>query len=222
MTTAVDHRLKNVFDQVALGAFPAADGSIELLGPLDGPCDSITVFAGHVLIAADVSEQWVRDNTPRRWDPEVADLSDAITRLVFATAQQIGAVAAAPSTLCVASHQAGIVHGDLTPGGTPNRDWATYRTGIENYHYTSITGNGTIAIGNGPAGRQDLYVEVDHTSTSAPTRTSRELLRTAKTLVRPGTGLFGSAQLHDIRVLRSVIAAGFEPVALEILFRKQS
>ncbi len=220
MSTTFDHPLKHIFDQAALGSYPVPDGSIDVLGPLDGPCDSITVFAGHVVIAADVSEQWVRDHTPQRWDPDVADLGNAITRLVFDMAEQLGAAVAAPSTLCVASHQAAIVHGELTPGGQPNRDWAAYRRNIQSHRYTSIAGDGTISIGTGPAGRSDLYIEVDHASTNSPGRTSRELLRTAKSLVPAGTGLFGTAQLHDIRVLRAVISARFEPVALEILFRK--
>lgn len=219
MTTTLNHPLAVLFDQVALGAYPVSDGSIDLVGPLDGPCDSLTVFAGHVVIAADVSEKWVRDHTPERWDPNVADLSNAVTRLVFDLAEKLGGSFAAPSTLCVASHQASIVHGTLKEGGQPNPDWAAYRTDIRSYQYTSITGNGTISIGTGPAGRCDLYHEVDHSTTKAAGRTSRELLRTAKTLVDPGTPLFGSAQLHDIRVLRAVIAARFEPVALEVLFR---
>lgn len=219
MSTTFDHPLSALFADVALGAYPVPDGSIDVLGPLDGPCDSLTVFAGHVVIAADVSEEWVRQHTPERWDPDVADLSNAITRLVFDLAEKLGGSVAAPSTLCVASHQASIVHGDLTEGGHPNRDWAAYRTDIKSYQYTSIGGNGTISIGTGPAGRCDLYHEVDHRTTKASGRTSQELLRTAKTLVPPGSAVFGSAQLHDIRVLRSVIAARFEPVALEILFR---
>lgn len=221
MQSAVGHALGAIFDQVALGAYPPENGNIDVLGPLDGPCDSLTVFSGHVVIAADVSEQWVREHTPPRWDPEIADLANAITRLVFDMADELGGAAAAPSTLCVAPHQAGIVHGDLREGGEPNRDWAAYRSDIRNYRYTSISGNGTISIGVGPAGRHDLYVEVDHDSTNSPGRTSRELMRTAKTLIPVGSGLFGSAQLHDIRVLRSVIAAGFTPVALEVLFRKR-
>ena len=219
MNTTVDHPLTDVFTQVGLGVYPVPDGSIDLVGPVEGPCDSLVVFSGHVVIAADVSGRWVREHTPPRWDPDVADLSNAITRLVFDLAEQLGATAAAPSTLCVASPQTSIAPGDLAPGGQANKDWAAYRTDIENYRYTSIGGSGTISLATGPADRTDLYIEVDETSTVSPARTSKKLLRAARTLVPSDVALFGSAQLHDIRVLRAVIAAGFTPVALEILFR---
>ncbi|HEY2205916.1 MAG TPA: hypothetical protein VGH99_15700 [Pseudonocardia sp.] len=218
MRTTLDHPLAAIFNRAALGSYPKPDGTIESVGPLDGPCDSITVFSSHVVIAADVSDQWVRDHTPARWDADRADLGNVLVQLVLDMSHQLGQPAAAPSTLCAASHQAAIVHGDLTRGGEAQPAWAAYRTDIESHRYRSVGGNGTIALGRGPAGRQDLYIEVDQDSTNSTSRTSRELLRTAKSLVPTGTGLFGSAQLHDTRVLRSVIAAGFEPVAMEVLF----
>ncbi|MGQ0481950.1 MAG: hypothetical protein ACT4O0_13145 [Pseudonocardia sp.] len=219
MSTTLDHPLSTVFHDASMGAFPSQDGSIDVYQPMPGPCDAFELFSGHLIVASQMPESQVRDLLPKRWTDQDADLGSHVMSLATGMYQALGQPLTSESILCSAPHTASWLHGRLVEGGRPSEIWSAFRQDIRSYRYeSSLEGSGTIGIGVGPGGRHDVYIETDDVG-SAASRASRELLKAAKTLVPAGSSLFGSAPVHDPRVLRTLLNAGFRPLATEVLFK---
>jgi hypothetical protein len=109
------------------------------------------------------------------------------------------------------------LHGRLEAGGEPDPDWAAYHTEVQCHRYRGAGTSGVIAIGRGPGNRWDVHLRVDE-SGGAGGKAAQELLIAAKTIVPDRGLLFGSAPLHDPRLLRIGLSAGFRPVCTEVLF----
>lgn len=215
MRTAVAHPLVRSLHDAALGAFPAEDRAVEVGPPLPGPCDAVLFFAGHVVVGADVDEDWVMEALGPHLDREPNDPSTGLGTFLGALAQRLGNPPMYASILTVAQHKAAYLPGKLERGGELRPGWADYRTEVETYRYASASAAGTVAIARGPGGRHDVYLAADGGATS---RTGRELLAAARTLVPPDEALFGSARIDDARSLRAGLASGFEPICAEVLF----
>lgn len=185
------------------------------MGVVPGPCDSVSFFARHVMVAADVDQAWVDEHYVD--DPGLggADPSTGPARFLAALAHRLGDPPAYASTLLAAPPKTGYLHGRITEGGEPDESWRQYRTDVRCYRYSSPGAEGAFALGRGPGGRWEVFFRVDE---GPGGRVGRELLAAAKTVVPDKGVLYGSTPLHDPRVIRIAIASGFLPICTEVLF----
>jgi hypothetical protein len=216
MSVSLDHHaLTDVLRDAARGEFPPTDGRALALGAPPGPCDSVTFFANHVLVAADVEQEWVDEHYVDTAGLGGADPSGGPGRFLGALARRLGAPPAYASTLLAAPPKTGYLHGRITEGGEPDAGWARYRSDVRCYSYSAPGAAGAFALGQGPGGRWEVFFRVDE---GPGGRVGRELLSAAKTVVPDKGVLYGSAPLHDPRVARIAIASGFQPICTEVLF----
>lgn len=215
MTVSVQHPLSETVHSAAHGSFPPADGRAVVLGPMSGPCDMIAFFAGHVEVAADVPQEWVDENLSVTPSGNPANVTGGIFGFVQKLAERLGNPPTYSSLLTSASHRSGYLHGEVEEGGEPEPGWAAYRENVSCFRYKGTGSAGRFALAHGPGGRWDVHIRVDQ---GGGGRVGRELLSAAKVCVPDRSMLFGSAPLHDSRVLRTLLASGFEPICTEVLF----
>jgi hypothetical protein len=214
MSVVLDHPLARTLDEAAHGDFPAADGVVASVGALPGPCDAVAFFADHVLVAAAVEQDWVDGHLAERPAVGSTDPSGGLGLFLAALSERLGRPPMYASLLTSAPHRSGYLHGRVEPGGEPEPGWAAYRTDVRCYRYRGLGASGAFAIGRGPGDRWDVHIRVDEGSGG---RVGRELLSAAKTVIPERGMLFGSAPLHDARVLRTLLASGFQPICTEVL-----
>jgi hypothetical protein len=215
MAVKVEHQFTNVLNDAAYGKFPAADGRAMAVGALDGPCDSVAIFAHHMVVAADVDQAWVDANYASGSGLAGADASGPLMRFVQSLSERLGSPPCYASLLLAAPPKTAYLHGQITEGGEPDSSWAQYRTDVRCYQYTSPGAAGAFALGRGPGNRWEVFFRVDE---GPGGRVGRELLVAAKTVVPESGVLYGSTPLHDCRVTRIALASGFQPICTEFLF----
>ncbi|WP_156934805.1 hypothetical protein [Pseudonocardia spinosispora] len=215
MTTATDHALNTALSDAARGVFPPADGRAVAVGALDGPCDMMAFFAHHVIVAADVEQNWLDEQYVDRVGLGGSDPSTGLGKLIGAVTERLGNPAVYASMTCAAPPRSAYLNGKIEENGEPDSGWAAYRTDIRCFQYSSPGAAGAFAVGRGPGGRWDVFFRVDE---GPGGRVGRELLAAAKTVIPTGATLFGSTPLHDHRVTRIAIASGFQPICTEVLF----
>jgi hypothetical protein len=217
MTTAVEHVFSRRLRDAGLGRFPAADGRAEVGPALTGPCDAVTLFSQHVVVAAAVPPDWVDEQMARQLDRPETDQATGYGLLLGGLAERLGNPPMAVSMLLAATYQPAVLHGDAEPGGEAAPNWAAYRTDVRCYRYRGPGVSGVLALGRGPGGRWDVYLHADE-QPGRGAQASRELLTAARTMVPDHDLLFASAPLQDPRVLRAVLGSGFLPICTEALF----
>lgn len=222
MTTAVDHPLRSLLSRAAKRSFPAPDGKVDVFGPPPGRCDVALAFPGHAVVAADVPEDWVHAHVPDGWADEHDHDGALSVHFLGALSDRLGSAPAGLTVLVAAPKgpQAG-TRAQLRPGGRVNRKWAAYRTDVRSY--TDADGRGVVNIGHGPAGRLDIWIEVEGGSGSwikAPAVVrGRDLLAAARVSLTPEDGeLFASVPAHNARALRTFLGGGFRPIGAEVLY----
>jgi GNAT superfamily N-acetyltransferase len=93
-----------------------------------------------------------------------------------------------------------------------------YRTDVRVYR--TADGQGLLTLGRGLAGRWEAGIEVDEAHRNRGL--GRALAAASRHLVEPGAPLFMQVAIGNIASLRSILAAGFDPVGTEVLFRVES
>jgi len=218
MITSLDHPLVTALEEAAHGRFPEPDGAAVVGGPIPGPCDSVAFFADHIVVAADVSESWVQEQFDRyqsNRSPE--DPATGLAVFLGAFSAKLGNPAISANLLTVSPYRADYLHGTLEPGGEADPGWAAYHTEVRCHRYVGAANSGVIAIGRGPGQRWDVHLRIDESDRSGG-GAAQELLTAAKTIVPDRGLLFGSAPLHDPRLLRIGMSSGFRAVCTEVLF----
>jgi hypothetical protein len=218
MTTAVEHPLSRALRQAALGQFPdTGDVSFAVSPALSGPCDAVAFFTDHVVVAADVDEDWVRRAYHETADGPPVDVSGRLGTFVAALAQRLGHPPTLASLLAVAPYRPAILPGKIQPGGEVDAQWMAYHSEVRTYQYRSQAVEGTIALGRGPGERWDVQLFIAR-SEGPRSNGARQLLTAAKTLVPERTHLFGMVPLNHLEVLRRGLHSEFAPVCTEVLF----
>jgi hypothetical protein len=80
--------------------WPPADGAVEVIDPPSGRADAVVAFTAHSIVAAGVSEEWVRSHLPREDDltgPMRADFLAALGRRLGSAPGSLDVVLAAPA-----------------------------------------------------------------------------------------------------------------------------
>jgi GNAT superfamily N-acetyltransferase len=205
--------LRDVLAAAVAGRPPNVDGLTEV-GPRPlGARAAIVAFTGHHVVAADVDPDWVAHRCPP-WALEAPFGPE----FVVALAERVRGRAGTLDLVLVADSapDAGVALRPATPQQTrealegapnPRRDVRMWRT---------ADGSGQVLLGRGLEDRWEAAIEV------APDARGQGLGRRLATAVRglvgPGEHVFAQIAPGNVSSLRAALAAGYRPVAAEILF----
>lgn len=208
------HPLLQWFHDAANGAHPVDDGSVTFLPALDDGREAVVAFTGHAVIASRFDERDLADLHPDGFGAALAP--ELLLRLAA------GGTVGANDVTMVATGT-----GTNSPGSapilspvSPTDRWHDHprvrharrlRRGVEVFGDE----HGFVTLGSGLAGRSELSIELDPTHHGAGR--GRSMLARALALVPTGTPVFAAVSPGNARSLRSFIAAGFVPIASEVI-----
>jgi GNAT superfamily N-acetyltransferase len=205
------HRLAVALDSAGRGAFPKADGAVEVLSPPPGRAMAVVAFTAHYIVATSVSEDWIRAQLAP------GDLLAPMSpRFLTALGEKLG------------RHDDGI---DLLLAARGLQGRSTLRETTSESHpratramahrdqvrvFTDPTGAATIMLGRGLANRTEVSIEID------PSRRNQGIARQALTEARRIVGadqlLFAQTAPGNAASIRTLLTAGFQPIGSEVLF----
>jgi hypothetical protein len=196
------HPLLAVLLDAARDVFPAVDGRAVLVQPLDGGLEAVVSFTGHAVLATSL---------PREEFPPLDGFGDALRPAVLSRlAGADGEVNDIDVTLAAFGHVGGTLAARVDLDDHPRvlhaRHW---RADVRVFG----DDRGLVTVSRGLAGRTELSVE-----TSQP-GVGRALIADALGLVAAGEPVFAAVAPGNARSLRAFLAAGFRPVASEVLIK---
>jgi GNAT superfamily N-acetyltransferase len=200
--------LAAVFDEVAAGRFPPADGGVTIMAAPPGRDAAVLGFTAHAVIFIDADPAWVAAQLPE------GDLAGPLSpAFLQALCDHTGREVHTIDMLCTAPALPGppAVGLAAAPGlAHPRLARALrYRDGVRAWR----TDGGVVLLGRGIAGRWEASVEVD------PGRRGeglgRALAAAARHLLPAGTPVWAQIAPANAASVRAFLAAGFEPVGAE-------
>ena len=205
------HRLAAVLEAAAHGAFPAADGTVEVLPPPPGPAMAVVALTSRYFIATAAPEDWIRSRLP-----EGDLLAPMSPRFLSALGDYLALRDDGIDVLLVAH---GLPGTSLLRETTAREHARVTRAHAHREHvrvFTDPTGVATIILGHGLALRNEVAIEVEptHRGHGLATRTLTE----ARRLVGADQLLFAQTAPGNAASLRAFLAAGFRPIGSEVLF----
>jgi hypothetical protein len=209
------HPLAARFHDAAHGVFPPADGIVEVVPSPGPPCDAIVGFTGHFVIAGDLDAREVA----RRMPPDDFSVPFSPGSLQW-LASELGLEPATYDALLVT-----IGDGEGAPAWLrraddlehPRVDRASRYRVIDSV-WTADDGAGLLIVGRGLCGRWELGYEVAEGDRGAGL--GRRLVAAARGIVPAGEPLWAQVAPGNAASMRSTLAAGFVPVAAEVLFTR--
>lgn len=210
-----DRRLRAVLGAAACGVLPAADGDVELVSTPTGGCAAVIAFTGHTLIAAAAPQRWVREHLAAGHAAEDDHHAAVSPHFLTGLASHLGAPPTGQSVLFGAPPVEQCTTDRIRGRDDHPAGWAEHRSGVRTVGFDGALASGTISVGQGLAGRWDTWLRLDDTVADAA---APELLAAAMTLIPARTPLFTSVPVHAARSIRVALAAGFTPIAAEVLF----
>jgi hypothetical protein len=209
------HSLAETLRDAAHGVFPLADGVVEVVPSPGPPCDAIVGFTGHFVLAADIDASKVAARMP------VGDFSVPFSPASLQwLSSQLGLEPATHDALLVTIANGSGAPSWLQPANDlahPRVDRASRFRTIESV-WTVDDDAGLLIVGRGLCGRWEVGCEVavDRRGNGL----GRRLVAAARRLVPPGEPLWAQVAPGNAASLRSTLAAGFVPVAAEVLFMR--
>jgi hypothetical protein len=206
------HPLAAILRDAAHGRFPAFDGAVEVMHSPGPPCDALIGFTGHYVLAADVDAREVAS----RWPTGALRVPFSPAAQVW-LAERLGRQPLTHDALLVT-----LGHGTGAPGwlrrddgfAHPRIDEASAFRSIESV-WTTDDGS-MLIVGRGLCDRWEVGYEV---AAGARGRgVGRLLVAAARGLVPAGEPLWAQVAPANAASMRSTLAAGFVPVAAEVLF----
>jgi hypothetical protein len=199
------HPLLDVLLDAADGRFPRADGEITVHGPLDGGLEAVVAFTGHAHVAT-------RLDRDELLGLGADGFGGAVSPAVVTTMAGGGIIGSADVTMV------GLGTGDPALEQRPDlADHPRVRHAMEIRDDVRVFANtdGLVTISVGLASRTEMGVAL-FDGGDRPGR-GRSLIGQALTLVDAGKPLFAAVAPGNARSLRAFLAAGFVPVASEII-----
>lgn len=199
------HPLLAIFRDAAAGRFPAIDGGVTFLPPLEHGQEAVVAFTGHAFIAS-------------RLDPE--DLShlrpDGFGQalhpeILLRMAGPEGAIGSVDVTMWAEGRGGGRLRPNPDLDDHPRVRFARARREEVQAYGRS---DGLFTLGVGLGGRREMSVE-----NSSDGRRGRALIEEALAMTPPGEPLFAAVAPGNARSLRAFLACGFTPIGSEVLIR---
>lgn len=190
--------------------YPPADGGLTLLAQPNPRDAAVLSFTGHVVVAADVSPEWLAGHlspgelseafTP----PFLTAISNHLGRRVNAIDMLLLAPALPGEPPVALRRVDGIDHPRVRRASRYRADVAVW-----------ATPGGVVVLGRGFAGRWEVAVEVDPEARG--NGLGRRLATAARQLIPPGSAAWAQVAPGNAASVRAFLAAGFVPVGQEAL-----
>jgi hypothetical protein len=204
-------RLAALLQDAARGAFPDPDGGLEVLPPPAGPAMAVVGFTAHHVIAAAVSEGWVREQLAE------GDLRAPMgPRFLAALGRELGLRDDGVDVVLAAPGLAGeAALTEVARDSHPRVARANaHRQGVRVFE--DRTGAAVVILGRGLALRTEVAVEVEEPERGCGLAT-RALVESRRLVGHAGV-LFAQTAPGNAASLRALLAAGFRPIGSEVLF----
>ena len=204
------HELRRLFEGVARGVFPEADGVVEFVDQ-PGPRDcGVIAFTAHSVVFADVDREWMRGLLP------VGDLSAPLNPpFLRALEERTGRRVNNLDLLTVAGALDGpptMPLAEITDIDHPRvRRALRHRDGVRVWR----TDGGIMLLGQGVAGRWEIAVEVEDAYRGRGL--GRRLARAGRHLVGAGQAVWAQIAPGNAASVRAFLSAGFLPVGAEAM-----
>jgi len=210
----IDHPLAHALARAAYGTFPPADGVVEVHPAAGDRVGVVAAFTGHFVIAADADPAEVEARAPTgefsiplsgsflAWLGEVIGATPGVHDVVLATLGVGGGAADWLEPSSDVSH--------------PRVERARrYRSDVN--VWTAAEG-GVVTVGRGLCDRWEVAFEVDRDARNAGL--GRRLVAAARALLPAGEPMFAQVAPGNAASLRTMTAAGFQPIGAEVLFHR--
>jgi hypothetical protein len=200
-----------VLDAAAHGAFPPADGAVELLPPDAWGWSAIVALTGHAYVLADVDREALAtagaDGFGGASHPEVQ-------RLVAGPGGEIGALDA---VLVIRAET-----GPVLPRRHDLDHHQRVRRARAHRHDVEVYGDdiGLVVVGRGLVDRWEIAVELLDPTAGGRAGHGRRLIRAGLATLPPGAVCWAQVSPGNAASLRAFLACGFVPVGSEILIRR--
>jgi hypothetical protein len=206
------HPLAQRLRDAAHGVFPPADGVIEVVPSPGPPADAIVAFTGHFVVAGDLDERAVAERIPPG-DFSLPFSTGSLQWLASELGRKPGTYDALLVTIADGSGPPPWLRGadDLAH---PRLERASRYRDIDSV-WTDDAGS-LLMVGRGLCGRWEVGYEVAAGHRGAGL--GRRLVAAARGLVPEGEPLWAQVAPGNAASMRSTLAAGFVPVAAEVLF----
>jgi hypothetical protein len=212
MSPTGNHRLADLLEAAAHGAYPAPDGQVEVLPSPAGFADAVVALTAHTIVAADLDPEGVAAQLP------AGNLSAPLQPPFLSwLSEELGTEAGSLDVLLVAG-----------PAGTPELELVSvadsdhprlrraHRYRSEVRVYEPAEGGALLLVGRGLADRYEVSIEVE--ADRMGKGLGRSLAQTAPSLVPAGQPLFAQVAPGNAASLRAFLAAGYRPLGAEVLF----
>lgn len=215
-------RLRKVLSGAASGAFPPADGAVEILPQPSARDAGVIAFTGHAVVFADADPEWIASLLP------ADDLSAPLSpRFLVSLGERLKRAVHNIDMLACAGALAddGADRGDRRMSGVAGLTELTglrvghprvaralrYRDGVRVWE----ADGGVIILGQGVAGRWEVAIEVDASQRNSGL--GARLAAAARRLAPPGEPLWAQIAPGNAASVRAFLRAGFRPVGAEAL-----
>ena len=206
--------LAALFQEAGRGVFPSTDGDVSVLRQPASGAAAVLAFTGHIVIAADVEPEWVTQQLPS------ADLSDYLNPpFLAALSERVSRRVNCVDLVAYGSALAGsppLPLTEIVDRSHPRvRRAERYRTDVRVW---AVEG-GIVVLGRGLAGRLEVAFEVDpdHRARGLGRALARSALQLAGRLHPDEPGVWAQVAPGNAASVRTVLAAGYEPIGAEAL-----
>ena len=212
------HRLGQLLLEAARGAFPTADGEIEMLPSPPGRSDAVVAFTAHNVIATNVGAEDLAAHLDIQdvAAPMSAEFLAWLAGRLETRAGVLDLVMVAPP-LDRSDELPKLVARDDLVGHPRLVRSRKYRTDLRCYSDTED--RALIVVGRGLAERWEFGLEVhpEHRGRGL----GRQLIRAASSLVPGNEPMFAQVSPGNTRSVRAFLAAGYRPICSEVVLLKR-
>jgi hypothetical protein len=215
----VSHPLLDALLAAATGAFPAVDGGVTHLPPLEDGLEAIVSFTGHSFMASRLTASDLADLEPDGFG------SVLHPSVLLRMAGERGDIAVGVVDVTLVAPGTG----DAAAEDGPTTGRMQERTDLDDHprvrHARSLRSDvevfgdesGLVTIARGLAGRREMSIELFDTSSSRGE--GRRLIESALAMVGVGEPVFAGVSPGNARSLRAFLACGFTPIGSEVIIK---
>ena len=208
------HRLAVLFDHVAHGGYPAADGEVEIVPPPPGRAQAVVAFTAHSVIATRLTRSQLLPLLPPG-DLGAAVHADTLSYI----GQSLGVAPGSLDVVLMAMGSDEDVRVQLRPeesllGHARVMRARRYRTNVS--VWSDERKRVAVILGQGLAGRWEISVDIDPEHRGQALATA--VVAASRRLLPADVPIWAQVAPGNAASLRAFLSAGFAPVGAEVLF----